>query len=39
MNRMLHIAATTQIRLDTEGRRYYAASSQKGRRGWKPCGA
>ena len=23
MNRMLHIAATTQIRLDTEGRRYY----------------
>ena len=23
MNRMLHIAATTQIRLDTEGRAYY----------------
>jgi len=23
MNRVLHIAATTQIRLDTEGRAYY----------------
>ena len=23
MNRMLHIAATTQIRYDTEGRAYY----------------
>ena len=39
MNRMLHIAATTQIRLDTEGRPTTAASSPMERPGWKPCAA
>jgi transposase len=37
MNRMLHIAATTQIRLDTEGRATTDASSPAARPGWRPC--
>jgi hypothetical protein len=31
MNHMLHIAATTQIRLDTEGRRYYRCKLAAGK--------
>jgi transposase len=31
MNHMLHIAATTQIRLDTEGRRYYRRKLAQGK--------
>lgn len=31
MNRMLHIAATTQIRLDTQGRRYYRSKLADGK--------
>ena len=31
MNRMLHIAATTQIRLDTEGRAYYRRKLAEGK--------
>src|SRR4029450_13899738 len=39
MNRMLHIAATTQIRLDTEGRAYYRRKPAAGkpRRGAVRC--
>lgn len=35
MNHMIHIAAITQIRLDTEGRRYYRRKSAEGRSPWK----
>jgi hypothetical protein len=39
MNHMLHIAAATQIRLDTEGRAYYRRKRTEARPAWKPCGA
>jgi hypothetical protein len=31
MNHMLHIAAATQVRLDTEGRRYYRRKRAEGK--------
>jgi transposase len=42
MNHMLHIAAATQVRLDTDGRAYFRtsdASSPRARPGWRPCAA
>jgi len=39
MNHMLHIAAATQVRLDTEGRAYYRRKLAAGRPGWRPCAA
>jgi transposase len=39
MNHMLHIAAATQARLDTEGRRYYRRKLASGKTGWRPCAA
>jgi hypothetical protein len=38
MNHMLHIAAATQMRLDTQGRTYYWRKLAERKTGWKPCG-
>ena len=39
MNHMIHIAAISQIRLDSDGRAYYRATSQPGRARWRRCAA
>ena len=39
MNHMIHIAAISQIRLDTPGRAYYRRKLAAGRRHSKPCAA
>ena len=39
MNHMIHIAAATQIRLDTEGRAYYRRKPLPGRPGPRRCAA
>jgi hypothetical protein len=39
INHMLHIAAATQVRLDTEGRAYFGRNSPPARPAWKPCAA
>ena len=36
---MIHIAAVTQIRLDTEGRAYCRRKRAAGKSRWKRCGA
>ncbi len=39
MNHMIHIAAISQIRLDTAGASTTDANSPPARPGWKPCAA
>jgi transposase len=39
MNLLLHIAAAIQIRLDTEGRRYYRRKLAEGKTRRRPCDA
>ena len=38
MNHMIHIAAISQIRLDTEGRAYVCASARRARSPWRRSG-
>ena len=39
MNHVLHIAAISQLRLDTEGRAYYRRKLAAGKTRWKRCAA
>jgi transposase len=39
MNHIIHIAAVTQLRLDTDGRAYYRRKRAEGKKPSRPCGA